>query len=117
MTTTNLSNRDLSNDQYEVLRYGLKHVIAAKPKENDVFAFAEDIFDQINRKGLCKDNLNSVQRRKNTFRAFSFNVRDTDDKSVYRDSKKLKRIKDLRKDLAILKPDKGNGVVLISNSD
>ena len=25
-----------------------------------------------NRKGLCKDNLNSVQRLKNTLRAFSF---------------------------------------------
>ena len=33
---------------------------------------------------------------------------------VYRDSKKLKLIKDLRKDLANLKPDKGNGAVLIS---
>ena len=43
-------------------RYGLKHGVATKPKENYVFAFAEDIFDQINRKGLCKDNLNSVQR-------------------------------------------------------
>ena len=45
-----------------MLRYGLKHGVATKPKENYVFAFAEDIFDQINWKGLCKDNLNSVQR-------------------------------------------------------
>ena len=68
-----------------MLRYGLNHDVATKPKENDVFAFAEDIFDQIIWKGLCKDNLNSVQRLKNTLRAFSFNVRGTDDKSVYRD--------------------------------
>ena len=44
----------LSNDEYEMLRYGLKHDVATKPKENYVFAVAEDIFDQINRKGLCK---------------------------------------------------------------
>ena len=73
-----------------MLRYGLKHGIAAKPKENNVFKFAENIFDQINQKGLCKDNLNSVQRLKNTLRSFSFNVLDSDDKSVYRGSKKLK---------------------------
>ena len=47
-----------------MLNYGLKHGVAIKPKENDVFAFTGDIFDQINRKGLCKDNLNSVQRLK-----------------------------------------------------
>ena len=90
ITITNLSNRVLSDDEYEVLRYGLKHGVAAKPKENNVFKFAENIFDQINQKGLCKDNLNSVQRLKNTLRSFSFNVLDSDDKWVYRDSKKLK---------------------------
>ena len=48
----------MSNDEYEVLRYSLKHGVATKPKENDVFVFAEDIFGQINCKGLYKDNLN-----------------------------------------------------------
>ena len=63
-----------------MVRYGFKHGIATKPKENDVFAFAEDIFDQINRKGLWEENLNSVQRIKNTLIGFSFNVLDIDDK-------------------------------------
>ena len=63
-----------------MVRYGLKNGIATKPKENDVFAFAEDIFDQIYRKGLWKENLNSVQRIKNTLIGFSFNVLDIDDK-------------------------------------
>ena len=116
ITIANLSNRVLSNDEDEVLRYGLKDGVATKPKENDIFAFAEDIFDQINRKGLCKDNLNSVQHLKITLGAFSFNIRDINDKSVYRNSEKLKLIKDLSKDLAILKLDKGNGIVLIRNS-
>ena len=42
-------------------------------------------FDQINRKGLFKDNLKLVQRLKNSLRAFSFNILDIDDKSIYRD--------------------------------
>ena len=95
----------------------MKHGVAIKPKENDVFAFAEDMFNQINCKGLCKDNSNSVQRFKNTLKSFSFNVLDVADRLVYRDWEKWKLIKDLRKDLAILKMGKGNGVVFVSNSD
>ena len=37
--------------------------------------------------------------------------------TVYSDFKKLKVIKNLRKDITILKPEKGNGVVLINNVD
>ena len=80
ITIANLPNRVLRNGIYKVVRYGLKHDIATKPKESDVFAFAEDIFDQINRKGLWKENLNSVQRIKNALIGFSFNVLDIDDK-------------------------------------
>ena len=53
-----------------MLRYGLNHDVATKPKENDVFAFADDIFGQIIWKGLCKDNLNLVQGLKNTLEHF-----------------------------------------------
>ena len=117
VTITNLSSRILTNDEHEVLKYGLKHGIATKPRENDIFALAEDIYDQINRKGLCKENQTSVQRLKNSLRAFTFNILFTDDQNVYKGAKKLKILKNLRKDVAILKPDKGNGVVLINNVD
>ena len=89
----------------------------AKPKDNEIFAIAEDIYDQTDRKGLCKENQTSTKRLKNSLRAFTFNILDIDDKNVYLDFKKLKVIKNLRKDVAILKPDKGNGVVLINNVD
>ena len=88
-----------------------------KPKENDLFALAEGIYDQINRKGLCKETQTSVQRLKNSLQAFTFNILDIDDQIVYKDSKKLKIMKNLRKDVAILKPDKGNSVVLVNNVD
>ena len=38
-----------------MLSYGSKHGAATKPKKN------ADIFDQIDGKGLCKKNLNSVR--------------------------------------------------------
>ena len=63
---TNLSSRVLTNDEYETLQYALKHSIAIKPKDNEIFAIVEDIYDQINRKGLCKENQVSMQRLKNS---------------------------------------------------
>ena len=47
VTITNLSSRVLTIDEYETLQYGLKHSI-----DNEIFAVAEDIYDQINRKDL-----------------------------------------------------------------
>ena len=100
-----------------MLRYGLKHGATIKPKENEVFALAEEISDQINRKGLCKDNLNSVQRLKNPLRAFLLTYLILMINQFTETQENLKLIKDILKDLAVLKPDKVNGVVLISNSD
>ena len=58
-----------------------------------------------------------MERLKNSLRAFTLNILDIDDKNVYLDFKKLKVTKNFRKDVAILKPDKGNDVVLINNID
>ena len=40
-----------------------------------------------------------------------------DNQKVFKDKKKLHVIKELRKDNVILKPDKGNGVVVIDTAD
>ena len=38
-----------------------------------------------------------------------------DSKRIFKDKKKPDIIKDLRKEVVILKPDKGNGIVLVRN--
>ena len=50
-------------------------------------------------------------------RALAFNFIDLDNRKVFKDKKKLQVIKELRKDAVILKPDKGNGVVVIDTTD
>ena len=40
-----------------------------------------------------------------------------DDTRIYKDSNKVKIIQELRKHVAILKPDKGNGIVLFDIKD
>ena len=109
-TITNLSSRVLTNHEYETLQYGLKHCTVIKPKDNEIFPIAEDIYDQIDRKSLCKENHISIQ-------GFTFNILDKDDKTDYSDFKKLKVIKNLWKDVEIVKAHKGNGVVFIYNVD
>ena len=65
-TITNLSSTVLTNHEYETLQYGLKHCTVIKPKDNEIFPIAEDIYDQIDRKSLCKENHISIQGLKNS---------------------------------------------------
>ena len=55
-----LSHRVLSNEEDKAGSYSLKHGAVT----NAASAFAEDIFDRTNWKGLLVDILNSVQRLK-----------------------------------------------------
>ena len=68
-------------------------------------------------KSKIKKDPRSIQKARNSIRAFTFNVLDIEDKRIYKDSRNIKLIKNLKKDVAILKPDKGNGVVIIDISD
>ena len=58
-----------------------------------------------------------IERARNALRAFTFNILDFDDKRVALDNKRIKIIKDLQSSTVILKPDKGEGVVLITKQD
>ena len=52
MAIINLSNRTLNNDEYEVESAELKYWITMKPEKNDIFALAEDQYDQTNPTGF-----------------------------------------------------------------
>ena len=113
-TIWDLTSRTLSNDEYQVLRYGLNHGLATHQKETDILANAESIWDQINRNNVCKESNNHVERAKNSLRAMAFSLIDLENKQIFKDKKKLDIIKNLRKELVILKPDQGDGIVLLN---
>ena len=110
---TNLSSITLTNDEYETLQFGLNHGLAKQSRDVDTFVIAEDLWDQLYRNNILKDNHFSIERTKNILRCFAFNIINIDDKRIFKDAKRIKLIKKLRQDVAILKPDKGNGIVLI----
>ena len=86
-------------------------------KESDILASAESVWDQISRNNFCKESHYHVERAKNSLRAIAFNLIDFDNNQVYKDKKKLEIIKNIRKELVILKPDKEDGVVLLRTID
>ena len=75
----NLSSRNLSNEEYDVLLFGLSHGIATKCSTKDVIPAVEAIWDQLQRNNLIKSNYHSVTRAKNCLRAFAYNLIDFDD--------------------------------------
>ena len=113
----NFTSRTLSNEKYDVLRYGLNHGLATHQNTSDIIATAESVWDQISRQSLCKETDSHMKRAKNSLGALAFNLIDLDNNQIFKDKKKINIIKNLRKDFILLKPDKGNGIVLIKTTD
>ena len=111
-----MSPRNLINEQYDVLSYGLDHGLATSLSCNDVLPSKESVWDHLTGNNLLKENYHFINRTKNCLRAIAYNLIDLDNQKVFQD-KKLQIIKDLRKDTVIVKLDKGNGVLAIDTRD
>ena len=77
----------------------------------------EDIYEQILRHNAIKDSYILQERLKTTLKAFTFNYLDIGDKRHIHDSKSFKVLRELREKFVILKPDKGQGIVLVNHGD
>ena len=94
-----------------------KHSLAIRPKESEMIVIMEDIYEQILRHNAIKDSYISQERLKTTLKGYTFNYVDVDDKRYIHDSKSLKVLRELREKFVILKPDKGQGIVLVNHGD
>ena len=68
-------------------------------------------------KNICKESQNDLERAKNPVKSSGVQSDRLDNCQVFKDRKKLEIIKKLRKELVILKLEKGNGIVLIGTND
>ena len=100
---TNLTDTTLSNYEIEILKYGLKHGVAIRPRDSEMIVIMEDICDQIMRHNVVKDSYISTERLKTTLKAFTLNYLDIDDRLYFRDNKRLNVLRELRNKFAILK--------------
>ncbi len=113
----NLTGDTLTPEEERVLKFGLNHGLATRLTESDVVASAESIWDQLQRNDLLPDGYLKRQKIKNSIKALACNFLDFEDRKMSEDAKHIKILKNLREKYAILKPDKGNGVVLIKKDD
>ena len=106
----NYSNINLTEEEKDILNNGLKHRIA--PKIPPI----QDIVVNIESSLRC---LNLVDNKKNEIRFEVKKVLDEfNDRNIIHDKKELTLINQLRmKDIFIMKPDKGKGVVLMNKDD
>ena len=74
----NLSGQDLSDDQIDVLKLGLRHSFATRPSELEMMSISEDLWDQINKLDQFKDGSYIKDRLKNSLRSFTYNYLDLD---------------------------------------
>ena len=77
----------------------------------------EDIYDQILQHNILKDDHIFKHRAQTALKAFTYNYLDLDIKGFFNDKKKIKTLQNLREKCMILKPDKGQGIVLINKTD
>ena len=114
---TNQLSRAINNEEYKILTYRLNHGVTVSAKQNDILASIEALWYQLERNKSLKENFTSIQRAKNTIRAMSFSLLDMDSKQLAKDKSKINILNNLRKDVVLLKPDKGNGIVLVDCLD
>ena len=69
--------------------------------------------DQIRKSDIYYNNQYAKMK---IIRSYAFNLIDIDDKNIFNDANKIKIITRIRETL-IMKPDKGNGIVLLNKED
>ena len=79
--------------------------------------YAEDICEQIDKSNICCNELYSKFKIKNSLRGLAFNMINFEDAYIFKDSKKIRILQQIFQNVAILKPHKGNCVVLFGKQD
>ena len=112
-TILNLSGEELSEEQIDILKMGLRHGLATHPNKLDMMSISEDLWDQLDRLNQFKDGYFVKEKVKNSLRSFTYNYIDLDLKQFYVDRKRIRILRNMNINFAILKPDKGNGIVIL----
>ena len=75
---TNLTNINPSNDEISGLELGLKHGVLMWPKEPEMIAIVENIWEQIQNHNILKNDHISKVRAKTPLKCFVYNYLDPD---------------------------------------
>ena len=65
----NLSGQELTSEQVEVLKLGLRHGLATRPNSLEMMAVSEDLFDQLDRLNCWREGFFVQDKVKNSLRS------------------------------------------------
>ena len=82
-----------------------------------MIAIAENVWKQIEKHNILKDNHISKVRAQTALKSITCNCLDLDIKQYISDNKMIKVLRNIKEKCLILKPDKGQGIVLIDKTD
>ena len=95
----------------------MKHGLLVRLKESETTAVVEDVCNQIIQRNALKDKHFAKHRVQTALKSFTYSYLDLDSKQFLNDQNHINTIQQLRNKCMILKPDKGQGVVLIDKID
>ena len=95
----------------------MKHGLLIRLKESEMVVIVEDIWDQILRNDVLKEDHILKHRLQTALKAFTYNYLDIYYKELGFDQKRINTIRNLQDKCMILKPDKGQGVVFIKKGN
>ena len=99
-----------------MLELCLYHAVL-KPKEPEMIAIVENVWEQIENHNILKDDYISKVRAQTALKSFTYNCLDLDIKQCFLDNKMRKVLQNIKQKCLILKPGKGQGIVLIDKTD
>ena len=114
---TKLKKINLSNDEISVVERGLEHGVLMRPKELVMIAIVENILEQKQNHGILKNDPISKVRAKTALKYFAYNYLDLDVTQFISDNRITKLLRKLKDKCLILKPNKGEGIVLVNRDD
>ena len=87
---TNLPNNNLKPDEISVLELVLKHGVLLRPKEPEMIAIVENLWEQIEKHNISKDDHITKVRAQTALKLFTYNCLDLDIKQYFSDNKMIK---------------------------
>ena len=98
---TNLTRFELTDDEVEVLNFGLKHGVLSRPKESEMVATMEYVWVEIDNNNILKENHTTKERVQTVLRAFTYNYLDLETKDYHLDRKRMNIIQNPREKVMI----------------
>ena len=85
----NLSTHVLTNEEYNILKFGVKYELATCRNESKVLAYAEDIWEQIDKADIWHNEIYLKAGIKNSLRGLAFNIVNIEDSCIFKNSSKI----------------------------